>query len=191
MKLELEIIPDASISCERCGQLMNANTLATRKLRGNQDKTCADCNRRPASVVTYGSLKCTPWSGEIDLDTMQPLKNGKPYLPGERTCGHADCVRLDHIIATQPAEGFKTCSTCLESLPLDSFGIDRKKKDGRNFRCKDCRRGEKKRSRTPEELTAEQFSLYYRTKKQLTFEQLMNKLENERREIAWESSRTN
>lgn len=34
----------------------------------------------------------------------------------------------------------KKCSTCREVKPLDSFNRDASKKDGRVYRCKECRR---------------------------------------------------
>jgi len=177
----LEATFEASVSCERCGQLINANTVATRRLRGNEDKRCADCNRRPATVISYGSTKCTPWNGEVDLNTMKPIKNGKPYLPGERSCGHNDCIRLDHIVRETVDDGFKVCTVCLETLPIEEFGIDRKKKDGRNCTCKGCRRIQDAKSKQRlEALTAEQLSLFYRTGKNYSYKQLVKKLEKER-----------
>lgn len=40
-----------------------------------------------------------------------PLKNGKPYLPGLRTCGRVDCVVKAHIVGQIP-----------DRLPVDVRG---------------------------------------------------------------------
>lgn len=84
--------------CTQCGQEIPGTTMVKRQER-NPDSfntRCGDCNARPA--VREG--QCIPWQGEVDYDTFQPLKNGKPHLPGHRTCGHKDCVNKNHIWST-------------------------------------------------------------------------------------------
>ena len=96
--------------CARCGILIPWQTLAKRLSRGNTEDRCRDCiPRDTVNRVQAPGFKgeCNPWSGDIDLDTMQPLKrDGSPHMPGIRTCGHADCVNRNHVInmATLEAE---------------------------------------------------------------------------------------
>lgn len=89
-------------SCTRCGQPVPGTTLAKRQWRGSDNTQCGDCNATPVVAVA----KCRPWSGDFDFDTMQCLKDGKPYKIGERTCGNYDCVAEAHII--RAAEKKKT-----------------------------------------------------------------------------------
>lgn len=49
-------------------------------------------------------MKCKPWRGDIDLDTMTPLKDGKPHMTGIRTCNKSDCVATDHVISAKELE---------------------------------------------------------------------------------------
>lgn len=50
-------------------------------------------------------MTCTPWQGEFDFDTMQPLDDkGRPYMPGMRKCGHADCVNSAHVLTFEKLE---------------------------------------------------------------------------------------
>lgn len=88
--------------CSRCGILIPWQTIAKRLSRSNPEDRCRDCiprdtvNRIQARGV---KSECNPWAGDIDLDTLQPLKrDGSPHMPGIRTCGHADCVNRNHII---------------------------------------------------------------------------------------------
>ena len=67
--------------------------LAKALSRGRVDKTCSDCRAKRA----YQVGRCRPYQGELDLDTLQPLKNGKPFKPGRRLCGNADCIADKHI----------------------------------------------------------------------------------------------
>jgi len=49
-------------------------------------------------VIKYGKIKCMPWQGEFDTETLtKPVFDGKLFLPGNRKCKHADCVNPDHI----------------------------------------------------------------------------------------------
>ena len=48
--------------------------------------------------LKYDGEICRPWSGELD-ENLNPIgKDLRLYLPGERTCGHRDCVSKNHII---------------------------------------------------------------------------------------------
>ena len=49
-------------------------------------------------VIKYGSEKCIPWQGDFDKATLTiPIFDGKPVLPGTRTCGHLDCTNPNHV----------------------------------------------------------------------------------------------
>ena len=85
---------DQSYDCTRCGLLIPGYVLCKRVTRGNTSTQCADCNAMPSQ----SEGECRPWAGDIDLDTMQPIRNGKPYMVGKRSCGNADCVRRSHIV---------------------------------------------------------------------------------------------
>jgi hypothetical protein len=57
---------------------------------------CVSCRMRPALSIQYGSSRCVPWRGDFDLDD-NPMIHGNYLLPGERLCGHKDCVNPHHI----------------------------------------------------------------------------------------------
>ena len=66
------------------------------------DGLCASCTATPAKeYVAYTrdgkKLWCRPWQGEFD-DQDRPVKDGELYLPGDRLCGHSDCVSKAHIV---------------------------------------------------------------------------------------------
>lgn len=88
-------------------------------------------------------MGCKSWTGDYD-DQDNPIKNGKLYLPGVRICGFRDCVNVIHIIGASVANGHKRCSVCSSIKPNSAFGIDRKKRDGLNCECKQCRSLRKK-----------------------------------------------
>lgn len=88
--------------CTRCGFLIPALTIAKRLSRGNTEDRCRDCiPRDTVHRVRASGVKseCNPWAGDVDLDTMQPLKpNGEPHMPGFRICGHLDCCNRNHVV---------------------------------------------------------------------------------------------
>lgn len=81
--------------CVRCGTRWQFNH---RYLFGrNYDSDlCPGCKAKPAKQLRTGFGVCVPWQGEVDLDTMQPLKDGLPVFVYERVCGNADCVAKGH-----------------------------------------------------------------------------------------------
>lgn len=84
--------------CTRCGIRceVSATTLEKRVERGTANANwCRDC------LGLGMRSQCRPWSGDVDPDTFAPIRDGKPYKPGIRTCGRVDCVYAGHIIATQ------------------------------------------------------------------------------------------
>lgn len=82
------------VKCYRCGFAWNV----TQNKRGNKNLLCVSCRAKPASVIQYGGEKCIPWGGEFADDDVTPMLNNEPYLPGERSCGHKDCVATNHVI---------------------------------------------------------------------------------------------
>jgi hypothetical protein len=85
-------------ACSRCGSISIPRETAQQRTRRNTARaTCLDCSATRKATLAYGDIICKPWSGEIDLDSLIPLKNGFAYLPGIRLCGHSDCVEESHI----------------------------------------------------------------------------------------------
>jgi NAD-dependent SIR2 family protein deacetylase len=85
--------------CKRCGANFEYDSKYLARPTYDPSK-CNDCKRVPASYVYYGSEACRSWQGHYDEDD-NPIKDGKLYKPGVRTCGHKDCVRKDHIIPSK------------------------------------------------------------------------------------------
>lgn len=84
--------------CSRCGALsIPRKTHEQRRARGSAKAVCSDCSMSASSTIDYGGIICKPWRGDLDLDSLIPLKNGLAYLPGSRLCGHSDCVEKSHI----------------------------------------------------------------------------------------------
>lgn len=83
--------------CPKCGVQMSSELVYKRLWRGSDKVNCASCEAKPQEQIRYGTEICTPWQGEFDEDD-NPMKNGKLYRPGIRTCNHRDCVKKAHII---------------------------------------------------------------------------------------------
>lgn len=77
--------------CTRCG--IDLSQYALDHPNPETMGLCRDC--RPVRT-RLRSGHCNPWMGEVD-DDFNPIRNGKLYLPGKRTCGHKDCVKRSHI----------------------------------------------------------------------------------------------
>jgi hypothetical protein len=69
----------------RCGILLDSR----------RKKLCLDCGNKPQKTISYGNEICIPHRGDFD-ELDQPMLNGELFLPGQRTCGHADCVNPNH-----------------------------------------------------------------------------------------------
>jgi len=83
------------VECLKCGQGINIDTFEKRVNRGSPDpQICRDCTATPRRI--FGD--CVAWMGDVDLDTLAPLKRGKLWLPGVRVCGKRDCVNRRHIL---------------------------------------------------------------------------------------------
>lgn len=101
--------------------------------RKSEHLYCQEC-RKTEKRIDYGHEEpCVPWHGDFD-DDDNPMRKGRPYRPGKRTCGHKDCVQKSHIVKVLTAE----------------------------------------------ELLAERWSIYYRTGRKQTFQQLCDTLEREK-----------
>ena len=87
--------PPVQADCQQCGQEISLQAIAKRKSRNPEafSNKCRDCDAKPV----WREGQCKPWKGEVDYDTFQPLKNGKPFMPGLRSCGHKDCVTSSHV----------------------------------------------------------------------------------------------
>lgn len=85
-------------TCERCGFVFS---FPSRYLNRNYDASlCQNCKATPVASIRTKAGTCHPWSGDIDLDTLQPIKaNGKPHMPGVRLCGNADCCTRSHVVS--------------------------------------------------------------------------------------------
>lgn len=170
-----------TIHCQKCGveEQQKLATLDKRASRNGNLKLCKDCNiQGPIKQIRYGKDYCTPWHGDFDGND-NPMKNGRLYKPGKRTCGHRDCVNVRHIVAPAIPDGFKQCTNCLKVQLLFEFGIDRKKSDGLNNECKTCKRT-RDRERDAKNLEAERFSRAYLDGRQLTYDELLAELKKER-----------
>ena len=89
--------------CPQCGQLICKRIIAKRKVR-NMERLdhCASCLMKPTKVIVYhhpvlGKIECYPWDGEVNEDFYPVDGLGELVKPGERICGHKDCVNRNHI----------------------------------------------------------------------------------------------
>lgn len=89
---------DKKYPCSQCGIDVPGYVLAKRFSRGNTNRQCSDCNMQPVDHIG----ECRPWPGDFDLDANVCLKNGKPYMVGNRSCGKYDCVQKKHLIIDAP-----------------------------------------------------------------------------------------
>lgn len=92
-------------NCPNCGQLVCLSVIQKRLERNIEDALawhCADCRLKPVLSIRYmhpvlGLLYCYPWQGELNDDWYPVDDNGDLVKPGERVCGHKDCVNSNHI----------------------------------------------------------------------------------------------
>jgi hypothetical protein len=114
------------IFCRQCGIIISYEVWYKRKIR-NRDNWdhCRDCIATPRKIeVTFhpslGRIECVPYVGEVN-ELWQPINAvGDLYLPGERICGHKDCVNKNHIRQPEP----KTVSDLdllLGMIEIDDF----------------------------------------------------------------------
>ena len=93
--------------CGKCGQGIPKTTVEKRVSRGMEKwDLCEDCLRLPARAIVYkhpqlGQITCYPYAGDLD-ELWRPIDEfGVLYRPGERLCGHKDCINLNHIVGRQ------------------------------------------------------------------------------------------
>jgi hypothetical protein len=54
---------------------------------------------KPANTIQYGKLRCIPFQGALDPNLNPIDDEGVLVYPGERICGHLDCVNVAHIVS--------------------------------------------------------------------------------------------
>ena len=81
------------VLCYRCGFVW---AVAPKKRRDRM--LCQSCRAKPATTIQYGKTRCISWHGLYAADGVTPMLDGEPFMPGERSCGHADCVASGHQI---------------------------------------------------------------------------------------------
>jgi hypothetical protein len=85
-------------ACSHCGaNSLSREAIQKRQSRGSSRRICLDCSASKKTTLAYGDLICKPWGGDFDLDTLAPIKDGHLVMPGERICGHKDCVEPSHV----------------------------------------------------------------------------------------------
>jgi hypothetical protein len=92
------------IFCRQCGIIIPYDVWYKRKFRNNANwDHCRDCIATPRKTEisihpSLGRIECVPYDGEVN-ELWQPINAvGDLYLPGERICGHKDCVNKNHIL---------------------------------------------------------------------------------------------
>ena len=79
-------------TCNRCGFVWSLRQ--PRFVNG----LCSSCLALQETVLRRGRLACQPWQGRFGSDDVTPVNAaGVPILPGERYCGHSDCVNPKHV----------------------------------------------------------------------------------------------
>ena len=81
------------VECRRCGFVW---VVAPDK-RGRKDLLCISCRAKPQKSIQYGSLRCIPHTGDLDSKLRPIDENGSLFMPGERVCGHSDCINPKHV----------------------------------------------------------------------------------------------
>ena len=99
------IFNEGDMFCVRCGQIVPNTTWEKAKSRCKPDwDHCQDCKATPRRTIAWkhpilGNIFCHPYTGELD-ELWRPINAvGDLYKPGERLCGHKDCVNSRHIVA--------------------------------------------------------------------------------------------
>ena len=81
------------VECRRCGFIW---VVAPDK-RGRKDLLCISCRAKPQKSIQYGVLRCIPHLGDLD-SLLRPIDDlGQFVFPGERVCGHSDCINPKHV----------------------------------------------------------------------------------------------
>lgn len=101
---DTSIFSEGDMFCLRCGQIIPYSTWAKNKSRQIPEwDHCADCRAKPKVrlIINHpilGKIECIPYTGEVN-ELWQPINAvGDLYMPGERLCGHKDCVNRNHVV---------------------------------------------------------------------------------------------
>lgn len=87
------MIEESQAVCYRCGYTWMVNP---KKHRGRM--LCSSCRAKPVTTIQYGKTRCISWHGNYAADGVTPVVDGVPFMPGERICGHSDCVAVGHQV---------------------------------------------------------------------------------------------
>ena len=91
----------AQTDCHKCGVTYQFHKRYMHNMDGKRSAwwLCKSCKATPVKVIRYGDDWCRPWKGDFDDAALVCLDSkGRPFMVGERTCGHADCVRREHLV---------------------------------------------------------------------------------------------
>lgn len=86
------MVDDERLVCGRCG--FSWVPVSVKRVVGRV--LCVSCRVRPALSVKYGLDRCVPWRHDFD-ELDRPIVQGVLFMPGERLCGHSDCVNGEHL----------------------------------------------------------------------------------------------
>jgi len=92
-------------ACDRCGQPVCRRVIAKRLTRKSENPNyCFACVAKPVARIGYmhpvlGEIWCIPHVGDLNDDLYPVTDLGELYKPGERICGHRDCVNSQHVVA--------------------------------------------------------------------------------------------
>jgi hypothetical protein len=82
------------VDCRRC----SFRWAVAADKRGRKDLLCINCRARKQAVIQYGKLRCEPYEGLVDQELNPIDEQGNLVKPGERICGHKDCMADAHIV---------------------------------------------------------------------------------------------
>ena len=96
-------------TCPQCGIEFDMDVIHKRRARGDMDTLCRDCRDtapgwRLKLAITHpilGRIECRPYRGDLDENWNPIDEHGNLFMPGERICGHKDCVAKKHILQVQ------------------------------------------------------------------------------------------
>jgi hypothetical protein len=85
-------VEENQVQCRKCGFIW---VVVPKKKHLAQ--YCASCRAKPAKMVKYNGEICVPFHGKFDRFD-RPIVDGVLFMPGDRICGHSDCVAQAHIV---------------------------------------------------------------------------------------------
>ncbi len=96
-------------------------------------KRCSRCGKMKAAREFYTDRRSTDGLRSDCRDCVRDLIAWRKEHPGEPTPYQQKRAKL-------AAELARRCPKCGEVKPIEAFGTDRARPDGRDVRCKECRR---------------------------------------------------